>query len=139
MQTTTLLNRIEDLPVDTALNQSRPIALQWSEELRRIVATHPRCRLLKELLNLDLYNRAVLFLLLVKGWSPRRIADRLKVSLVTIQKLLETSREQLKSKLAGSDFRASLLTSPQKPRGFVEGRAYSGLARKNHADAKSTR
>jgi DNA-directed RNA polymerase specialized sigma24 family protein len=112
MQTTTLLNRIEDLPVDTALNQSRPIALQWSEELRRIVATHPRCRLLKELLNLDLYNRAVLFLLLVKGWSPRRIADRLKVSLVTIQKLLETSREQLKSKLAGSDFRAGLVMDP---------------------------
>jgi DNA-directed RNA polymerase specialized sigma24 family protein len=100
MQITTLLNRIDDRPVDTALIQTKPIAMQWTEELRRIIGTHPSCKLLRELLNLDLYTRTVLYPFFIKGWSPRRIADRLKVPLITIQKLLETGREQLKGKLA---------------------------------------
>jgi hypothetical protein len=36
---------------------------------------------------------------LIKGWSASRIAARLKVSLITIQKLLEIGREQLKRKV----------------------------------------
>jgi len=100
MQMTTLPDRIDDRPVNTALIQSKPIAMQWTEELRRIIGTHPSCKLLRELLNLDLYTRAVLYPFLIKGWSPRRIADRLKVPLITIQKLLEAGREQLKGKLA---------------------------------------
>jgi DNA-directed RNA polymerase specialized sigma24 family protein len=36
----------------------------------------------------------------MKGWSSIQIAERLKVSLATIQTLLEIGRDQLKSKLA---------------------------------------
>ena len=100
MQVTTPLNRIDDRSVDTALIQSKPITIQWTEELRKTLGTYPSCKLLRELWNLDLYTRTVLYPLLIKGWSPRRIADRLKVPIVTIQKLLETGREQLKKKLA---------------------------------------
>jgi DNA-directed RNA polymerase specialized sigma24 family protein len=49
---------------------------------------------------LDLYTRTVVYPVLIKGWSSRRIADRLKVSPITIQKLLEIGREQLKKNLA---------------------------------------
>jgi hypothetical protein len=74
--------------------------MQWSNELRRNVRLHPSCKLLRELLSLDLYTRTAVYPFLIKGWSSRRIADRLKVSLITIQKLLEIGREQLKRKLA---------------------------------------
>ena len=94
MQVTTLLNQTDGRPDELALIPE-PISMQWTNELRRNIGLHPRCKLLRELLSLDLYTRTV-----AKGWSSRRIADRLKVSLITIQKLLEIGREQLKRKLA---------------------------------------
>ncbi len=74
--------------------------MQWTNELRRNIGLNPSCKLLRELLSLDLYTRTVVYPFLIKGWSASRIADRLKVSLITIQKLLEIGREQLKRKLA---------------------------------------
>ena len=100
MQMTTLLNRIDGRPDELALIQSEPISMQWTNELRRNIGLHPSCKLLRELLNLDLYTRTVVYALLIKGWSASRIAERLKVSLVTIQGLLEIGRERLKRKLA---------------------------------------
>jgi len=85
---------------EIATTQSQPIAMQWTSELRRIIGIHPSCKLLRELLSLDLCTRTVVYPLLIKGWSPRRIAFRLKVPLITIQKLLELGREQLKGRLA---------------------------------------
>jgi hypothetical protein len=79
---------------------SEPISMQWTNELRKYVILYPSCKLLSELLSLDLYTRTVVYPLLIKGWSSSRIADRLKVSITTIQKLLEIGREQLKRKLA---------------------------------------
>jgi DNA-directed RNA polymerase specialized sigma24 family protein len=100
MQTSTLLNRMESRPDELALIRSEPISIQWSNELRKNVRLHPGCKLLRELLSLDLYTRTVVYPFLIKGWSSSRIADRFKVSLITIQKLLEIGREQLKRKLA---------------------------------------
>jgi DNA-directed RNA polymerase specialized sigma24 family protein len=100
MQMTTLLNRIDGRPDELALIRSEPISMQWTNELRRNIGLHPSCELLRELLNLDLYTRTVVYALLIKGWSASRIADRLKVSLITIQELLEIGRERLKRKLA---------------------------------------
>jgi DNA-directed RNA polymerase specialized sigma24 family protein len=74
--------------------------MQWTNELRKNVGLYPSCKLLRELLSLDLYTRTVVYPFLIKGWSSSRIADRLKVSIITIQKLLEIGREQLKRKLA---------------------------------------
>ena len=79
---------------------SEPISMQWTNELRKNVGLYPSCKLLSELLSLDLYTRTVVYPLLIKGWSSSRIADRLKVSIITIQKLLEIGREQLKRKLS---------------------------------------
>ena len=79
---------------------SEPISMQWTDELRKNVGLHPSCKLLRELLSLDIYTRTVVYPLLIKGWSSSRIADRLKVSIITIHKLWEIGREQLKSKLA---------------------------------------
>jgi DNA-directed RNA polymerase specialized sigma24 family protein len=100
MQMTMLLNRTESRPDEIALIRSEPISMQWSNELRRNVQLHPSCKLLRELLSLDLSTRTVVYPFLIKGWSSSRIADRFKVSLITIQKLLEIGREQLKRKLA---------------------------------------
>jgi DNA-directed RNA polymerase specialized sigma24 family protein len=100
MQMTTLLNRTDDRPDELVLIRSEPISMQWTNELQRSIGLHLSCKLLRELLSLDLYTRTVVYPLLIKGWSSRRIADRLKVSLITIQKLLEIGREQLKKKLA---------------------------------------
>src|ERR1700758_372392 len=100
MQMTTLLNRTERRPDELALIRSKPISMQWTNELRRNIRLHPSCKLLRELLSLNLSTRTVVYPFLIKGWSPRRIADRLNVSLITIQKLLEIGREQLKRKLA---------------------------------------
>src|ERR1700730_14738027 len=100
MQMTTLLNRTDGIPDDLALIRSEPISMQWTNELRKNIGLHPSCKLLSELLSLDLYTRTVVYPFLIKGWSSRRIADRLKVSLITIQRLLEIGREQLKRKLA---------------------------------------
>ena len=97
---TTLLNLTESRADELALIRSEPISMQWTNELRRNVGLHPSCKLLRELLSLDLYTRTVVYPLLIKGWSSSRIAGRLKVSLLTIQKLLEIGREQLKRKLA---------------------------------------
>ncbi len=97
---TTLLNRTDDRTDELVLIRSEPISMQWTNELRRSIGLHPSCKFLRELLSLDLYTRTVVYPLLIKGWSSRRIADRLKVSLITIQKLLEIGREQLKRKLA---------------------------------------
>jgi DNA-directed RNA polymerase specialized sigma24 family protein len=99
MQMTTLLNGPDGGPDEIALIQAQPIAVQSTKELRRIIGIHPSCKLLRAVLSLDLYTRTVVYLFLIKGWSPRRIADRLKVPPSTIQKLLETGREQLKRKL----------------------------------------
>ena len=96
----TLLNRTDDRADELALIRSEPISTQWTNELRRSISLHPSCKLLRELLSLDLYTRTVVYPFLIKGWSASRIADRLKVSLITIQKLLEIGREQLKRKLA---------------------------------------
>jgi DNA-directed RNA polymerase specialized sigma24 family protein len=85
---------------ELVLIESEPISMQWTNELRKNVGLHPSCKLLRELLSLDIYTRTVVYPLLIKGWSSRRIADRLKVSIITIHKLLEIGREQLKSKLA---------------------------------------
>ena len=100
MQMTTLLNRADGRPDELALIRSEPISMQWTNELRRNVGLHPSCKLLRELLSLDPYTRNVVYPFLIKGWSSSRIADRLKVSLITIQTLLEIGREQLKRKLA---------------------------------------
>jgi hypothetical protein len=96
MQMTTLLNRTDGRPDELALIRSEPISMQWTNELRRTIGIYPSCKLLKELLSLDLYTRTVIYPFLIKGWSASRIAARLKVSLITIQKLLEIGREQLK-------------------------------------------
>ena len=100
MQMTTLPDGIDGGLDEIALIQSQPIAVQWTNELRRIIGIHPSCKLLREVLTLDLCTRTVVYLFLIKGWSPRRIADRLEASPDTIQKVLETGREQLKGKLA---------------------------------------
>ena len=100
MQMTMLLNRSDGRPDELALIRSEPISMQWTNELRRNIGLHPSCKLLRELLSLDLSTRTVLYPLLFKGWSSSRIADRLKISLITIQNLLEIGREQLKRKLA---------------------------------------
>jgi DNA-directed RNA polymerase specialized sigma24 family protein len=97
---TTLLNRTDGRTDELALIRSEPISMQWTNELRKNIGLHPSCKLLSELLSLDLYTRTVVYPFLIKGWSSRRIADRLKVSLITIQRLLEIGREQLKRKLA---------------------------------------
>jgi hypothetical protein len=95
----TLLNRTDDGLGELALIRSAPISMRWTNELQKSVGLYPSCKLLRELLSLDFYTRTVIYPLLIKGWSSRRIADRLKVSLVTIQKLLESGREQLQRKL----------------------------------------
>jgi DNA-directed RNA polymerase specialized sigma24 family protein len=100
MQMTMLLNRSDGRPDELALIRSEPISMQWTNELRRNIGLHPSCKLLRELLSLDLSTRTVVYPFLFKGWSLGRIADRLKISLITIQKLLEIGREQLKRKLA---------------------------------------
>src|SRR5712672_1502790 len=80
MHTTTLLNRMDVTPDEIALIPTEPISNQWTSELRRTIGLHPSCKLLRELLSLDRSSRTVLYPFLIKGWSPRRIADRLKVS-----------------------------------------------------------
>jgi DNA-directed RNA polymerase specialized sigma24 family protein len=97
---TTLLNRTDGRSDERSLIRSEPISIEWTNELRRNIDLHPNCKLLRALLSLDLYTQTVVYPFLIKGWSSRRIADRLKVSLITIQKLLEIGREQLKRKLA---------------------------------------
>jgi DNA-directed RNA polymerase specialized sigma24 family protein len=97
---TALLNGIEGRPREIAFIRSQPIASRWTDELRRISETHPNCKLLRELLRLDLCTRTVVYPFLIKGWTPRRISDRLKVSIITVEKLLEIGREQLTEKLA---------------------------------------
>jgi DNA-directed RNA polymerase specialized sigma24 family protein len=100
MQMTALLNRTDDRPDELALIRSKPISMQWTNELRSSLDRHPGCKLLRELLSLDLNIRTVVYPFLIKGWSSRQIADRLKVSLITIQNLLEIGRKQLKRNLA---------------------------------------
>jgi DNA-directed RNA polymerase specialized sigma24 family protein len=99
MLMTTLVNRIRIKPDELALIRSEPISMQWANELRRSTGLHPSCKLLRELLSLDPYTRTVVYPFLIKGWSSSRIAERLKVSVITIQTLLENGREQLKRKL----------------------------------------
>jgi DNA-directed RNA polymerase specialized sigma24 family protein len=96
----TLLNRTEGRPDELALILSDPISTQWTNELRRNVGLHPSCTLLRELLSLDPCTRTAVYPFLIKGWSSHRIANRLKTSVITIQKLLEIGRDQLKRKLA---------------------------------------
>ena len=97
---TTLLNRTDDRTDELVLIRSEPISMQWTNELRSSLDRHPGCKLLRELLSLDLNIRTVVYPFLIKGWSSRQIADRLKVSLITIQNLLEIGRKQLKRNLA---------------------------------------
>jgi DNA-directed RNA polymerase specialized sigma24 family protein len=77
--------------------------MHWTKELRRSIGLHPGCKLLRGLLSLDLNTRTVVYPLLIKGWSSRQIANRLRVSLTTIHSLLETGRQQLQSNLAAPD------------------------------------
>src|SRR5271165_1140404 len=76
MQMTTLLNRTDGIPDELALIRSEPLSMQWTNELRRNIGLHPSCRLLRELLSLDVYTRTIVYPFLIKGWSSRRIADR---------------------------------------------------------------
>jgi hypothetical protein len=78
MPITTLLNRLDSRPDEIALIQSEPISMQWTNELRRNLGLHPSCKLLNELLSLNLCTRTVVYPFLIKGWSPRRIADRFR-------------------------------------------------------------
>src|SRR5260370_41397808 len=78
MQMTTLLNRTDGRPDELALIRSEPISMQWTNELRTNIGLHPSCKLLRDLLSLDLYTRTVVYPFLIKGWSASRIADRLK-------------------------------------------------------------
>jgi DNA-directed RNA polymerase specialized sigma subunit len=103
MQMTTLLNRTYDSADELALIRSEPISIQWTKELRRSIGLHPGCKLLRGLLSLDLNTRTVVYPLLIKGWSSRQIANRLRVSLSTIHRLLEIGRQQLQSSLATPD------------------------------------
>src|SRR5258705_13655845 len=75
---TMLLNRSDGRPDELALIRSEPISMQWTNELRRNIGLHPSCKLLRELLSLDLSTRTVVYPLLFKGWSLGRIADRFK-------------------------------------------------------------
>src|SRR5260370_1474767 len=102
MDMSAFINRKEEITDELVLIRSEQISMQWTKELRRSIGFHPSCKLLREILSLDIYSRKVVYPLLIKGWSSRRIADRLKVSLITIQKLLEIGREQLKRKLAAA-------------------------------------
>jgi DNA-directed RNA polymerase specialized sigma24 family protein len=77
--------------------------MQWTKELRRSIGLHPGCKLLRGLLSLDLNTRTVVYPLLIKGWTSRQIANRLRVSLTTIHRLLETGRQQLQNSLATPD------------------------------------
>src|SRR5580704_13180608 len=78
---TTLLNGTYDTPDELALIRSEPISMQWTKELRKSIGLHPGCKLLRGLLSLDQNTRTVVYPLLIKGWSSRQIANRLKVSL----------------------------------------------------------
>ena len=100
---TTLLNRTYDTRDELALIRSEPISTQWTKELRRSIGLHPGCKLLRGLLTLDLNTRTVVYPLLIKGWSSRQIANRLRVSLTTIHRLLETGRQQLQNSLAAPE------------------------------------
>jgi DNA-binding NarL/FixJ family response regulator len=100
MQMITLLNQTGNGLGELALIRSRTVSMEWTNELRRNIGLHPGCQVLKELLSLDLSTRTAVYPFLIKGWSSRQIANRLKVSLITIQRLLEVGREQLKKKLA---------------------------------------
>jgi DNA-binding NarL/FixJ family response regulator len=97
------LNRTYDTLDEMALIRSEPISMQWTKELRRSIGLHPGCKLLRGLLSLDLNTRTVVYPLLIKGWTSRQIANRLRVSLTTIQRLLETGRQQLQNSLATPD------------------------------------
>jgi|SRR5215469_10491892 len=100
MRMAMLLNRTDSGPDELALIRTEPISMQWTNELRRNVRLHPSCRFLKELLRLDPSTRTVVYPFLMKGWTSIQIAERLKISLATIQTLLEIGRDQLKRKLA---------------------------------------
>jgi hypothetical protein len=41
--------------------------MQWTNELRRNIGLHPSCKLLRELLSLDLSTRTVVYPFLIKG------------------------------------------------------------------------
>jgi DNA-directed RNA polymerase specialized sigma24 family protein len=116
MHASILFNRVDYQTAELAAIQYKPLATQWTEELRTNIQTHPRCRMLKELLNLDLYTRAVLYPFFIKGWTPRRIADRLKISLVLVQELLQTGREQLKRKLTSREPKPGLFLTKTEER-----------------------
>lgn len=100
---TALLNRTYDPSDELALIGSEPVSTQWTKELRRSIGLHPGCKLLRGILSLDLNTRTVVYPLLIKGWTSRQIANRLRVSLTTIHRLLETGRQQLQSSLATPD------------------------------------
>jgi hypothetical protein len=118
--TTLLLNRPESKQDEIAPIQLEPISMQWTDDLRRNIHLHPGCKLLRDLLNLDLYTRAAVYLFLIKAWSPSRIADHFEVSVTTIQKLLELGRRQLKRKLKNGTTRRpsfQVTSSPGTGRG----------------------
>jgi hypothetical protein len=61
MRMTTLLNQTDGRPDELALIRSEPISMQWTNELRKNVRLHPSCKVLSEVLSLDLYTRTVVY------------------------------------------------------------------------------
>ena len=104
---TALLNRSNEVPDELALFQLERISTEWTSELRRNIRVYPTCNLWRALLSLDVYTQTVLYAFLIKGWSSSRIAEHLDVSLITIQELLETGREELKRKLVEPRYSAT--------------------------------
>src|SRR5271169_4586851 len=66
MQMTTLLNRTDGRPDELALIRSEPISMRWTNELRTNIGLHPSCKLLRDLLSLDLYTRTVVYPFLIR-------------------------------------------------------------------------
>ena len=99
MRKSAVANRTDGRPAEGALVRPERISTQWTNELRRSIRVYPTCNLLRALLSLDAYTRTVVYAFLIKGWSSRRIAKHLDVSVMAIQGRLEDCREQLKRKL----------------------------------------
>ena len=104
---TALLNPSDDL----AFIQPESISTEWTgepsfgfvllaRELRRSIRVYPDCNLWRALLSLEVNTQTILYASLIKGWSSSRIAETLEVSLITVQELLESGREDLKRRLA---------------------------------------
>jgi DNA-directed RNA polymerase specialized sigma24 family protein len=93
---------------ELAMIPPRPLSTPWTDERHRHLALNPTCNLLRGFLSLDVYTQAVVYLFLIKGWSSRRTAESLDVSLIMIQELLISGREKLKRRLTESQAESGL-------------------------------